>query len=108
MVAPMSAGVGIADFVPVAAALPTSLAYSGSTTAPLPATGMVAICQITTMAKKISSDRRPALRRSEFFGTVTASGPLDGETVDVLGGLGGIERLAHHHDRLLRRIGWRH
>ena len=40
MVAPMSAGVGIADFAPVAAAAPTSLAYSGSTAGPLPAVGM--------------------------------------------------------------------
>ena len=46
MVAPMSAGVGIADFAPVAAAAPTSLAYSGSIAGPLAAVGMVATCQI--------------------------------------------------------------
>ena len=38
----MSAGVGIADFEPVAAAAPTSLAYSGSIVGPVAAVGIVA------------------------------------------------------------------
>src|SRR5689334_13528042 len=107
MVAPMSAGVGIADFEPVAAAAPTSLAYSGSIAGPVAAVGMVASCQMPTIATKIRSDSRPARTPSEVFSVVTSSGPLDGEAVDVLVGLGRIERLAHHHDRLLRRIGRR-
>ena len=63
----MSAGVGIADFCPVAAAAPTSLAYSGSIAGPLAAVGRVATCQMPTMATKISSDSRPARKPSEAF-----------------------------------------
>ncbi len=63
----MSAGVGIADLVPVAAAAPTSLAYSGSTAGPVPAVGWVAICQSTTMPAKISSDSSAARNPSDFF-----------------------------------------
>src|SRR5436190_14283370 len=103
----MSAGVGIADFAPVAAALPTSLAYSGSTAAPLPAVGWAAICQRATMPTKISSDSSAALSASEFLNADTRSAPLDGEACDVVVGLGGIERLAHHHDRLVRWVGRR-
>src|SRR5258707_6248239 len=101
----MSAGVGIADLAPVAAAAPTSLAYSGSTAAPVPAVGWVAICQKTTMPAKISSDSSAALKPSEFLNAVIVSAPLDGEACDVVGGLGGIEPLAHHHDGLPRRVG---
>src|ERR1700722_4099085 len=94
----------MADFEPLAAAVPTSLAYSGSIAAPLPAVGMVATCQIATMATKISRDSAAARNPSEFLSDGTRSAPLDGEAVDVVVGLGGIERLAHHHDRLLARI----
>src|SRR5450631_1999126 len=97
----------MADFEPLAAAAPTSLAYSGSIAAPLPAAGMVATCQIATMPAKISSDSSAARNPSDPFDDGTRSAPLDGEAVDVFGRLAGIERLAHHHDRLLRRIGWR-
>src|SRR5258705_4520186 len=103
----MSAGVGIADLAPVAAAAPTSLAYSGSTAAPVPAVGWVAICQKTTMPAKISSDSSAARSPSEFLNAAIGSAPLNGEACNVVVGLGGIERLAHHHDGLLRRIGRR-
>src|SRR5262249_21390069 len=63
----MSAGVGMADFWPVAAAAPTSLAYSGSTVAAPPPDGRAATCQISTMAAKISSDSAAARRPSEAF-----------------------------------------
>src|SRR4029450_13445253 len=105
MVTPMSASVGIADFVPVAAAAPTSLAYWGSTAGPLAAVGVVAICQIATMATKSSSDSSAARRPSDFLSVAIGSAPLDGEAFDVLVGLCGIERLAHDHDGLLARIG---
>src|SRR5918993_4428456 len=105
MVTPISAGVGIADFAPVAAAAPTSLAYSGSTTGPVPAVGCVAICHKPTMAAKISSDSSAARRPSELFRVATGSAPLDGEAVDVLVGLARVERLAHDHDGLFRGIG---
>src|SRR5215510_13466332 len=105
MVTPMSAGVGIADLAPVAAAAPTSLAYSGSTAGPLAAGGWAAICHSATMAAKIRNDSSAALRPSDFFRVSTGSAPLDGEAVDVLVGLGGIEGLAHDHDGLLRGIG---
>ena len=72
MVAPMSAGVGIADFAPVAAAAPTSLAYSGSIAGPLAAIGMVATCQIATIPTKISSDSKAARKPSEFLSVATA------------------------------------
>src|SRR5712675_2258784 len=85
IVAPISAGVGIADLAPVAAAAPTSLAYSGSTAAPVPAVGWVAICQKTTMPAKISSDSSAALKPSEFLNAVIVSAPLDGEACDVVG-----------------------
>ena len=40
---------------------------------PVAAVGRVAICQIPTMATKISSDRSPARKPSEFLGAVTVS-----------------------------------
>ena len=67
IVAPMSACVGIADFCPVAAAAPTSLAYSGSIAGPELAVGWAASCHRPTMTAKISSDRIAARRPSELF-----------------------------------------
>src|SRR5260370_41141384 len=100
----MSAGVGIADFEPLAAAAPTSLAYSGSIAAPLPAVGMVATCQTATMPTKISNDSSAARNPSDPFSDGTRSAPLDGEAGDVVLGLGGIERLAQDHHGLPIRM----
>ena len=67
MVRPMSAGVGIADFAPVAAAAPTSLAYSGSTAGPVPAVGWAAICHSADDGREDQQRQQRARKPSEFF-----------------------------------------
>src|SRR5205085_4951837 len=98
-----SAGPGMAD-LPCVAAAPISLTYSGSilTVVPVPC---VASCHAPIITPNRTTDTSAARRASHVCIScgpppVRSRCPLDGEALDVLVGLGWIERLAHHDEGL--------